>query len=153
MDEASPNYTKIINYIDNNPAAVLSTVGEDGSPHGAVIYVCTASHHTLCFVTKNQTQKYLNLTKSPKVSLTIFNEKESSTLQASGRAYVADDPGMIDYVMDKVTKMHAMQASWLPPASKVQGGEYAVIGIELEQARLAEYRGVDSVGGGIFTQI
>ncbi|HSX16934.1 MAG TPA: pyridoxamine 5'-phosphate oxidase family protein [Patescibacteria group bacterium] len=139
MEDTSPNYTKIMTYIDRNPAAVLSTVNEDGAPHGAVVYICTTSHRNVCFVTKNLTRKFGNIAKHPQVSLTFFNEKEGTTLQASGNAFVADNPEMINYVLDKMNKMHAMQAGWVPPVTKLDAGEYAVIGIELQDARLADY--------------
>ena len=152
MDEASPNYTKIMGYVERNPAAVLSTVGEDG-PHGAVVYVIPASHGTLCFVTKNQTKKYANIVNQPSISLTIFNENESTTLQASGRAFVADNSqGLKEIVMEKMTKAHATMSDWLPPVSKIQNGEYVVIGIELASARLADYSSID-VGGPVFTEL
>lgn len=146
MDETNPNYTKIVDYIDHNPAGVLSTVGDDG-PHGAVVYVITASHGTLCFVTKNQTKKFANVVSHPAVSLTFFNERESTTLQITGRAYVADDSDRLrGIVMEKITKLHAAVADWLPPVTKLANGEYAVVGIELKTARLSDFGGVDSGG-------
>lgn len=153
MDEADPAYGKIMTYIDRNPAAVLSTTGKDGAPHGAVVYVCTASHGTVCFVTKNLTKKYANLVDHPQVCLTFYNEKESSTLQISGKAFIADNPDMIDYVMDKIAKVHALQSDWLPPVSKVQAGEYAVVGVELTHARLAEFQGMGIGSNSIFTEL
>lgn len=146
MDLNNPNYSKITAYIDRNPAAVLGTVGQDG-PHGTVIYVITASHGTLCFVTKNQTKKYQNILENPSVCLTFFNDRESSTLQVAGKAYVADNSqGLKEIVMDKVTKAHAILSDWLPPVTKIQSGEYAVIGIEVTYARLSDYSGMDSNG-------
>lgn len=152
MDEANPDYVKIMGYVDHNPATVLSTVDGDGRPQGAVIFVCTASNNTLCFVTKTGTKKYHDLTAHPDVSLTFFNERESSTLQAAGRAYVAADNTLVDYVFDKLKKAHAMQADWLPPVTKVQEGEYAVIGIELSWMRLSEFGGM-GVGGPTVTEV
>ncbi len=142
MDETNPNYSKIMEYIDHNPAAVLSTVDKDGTPHGAVIYVCTASHGMLCFVTKNVTKKYANIAERSTVSLTFFDEHQSSTLQVQGRAFITEDTKMIDYVLDRTKKIHALQAEWLPPVSKITDGEYAVVGIEVQHARLAEYQGI-----------
>ena len=153
MNEADPAYAKVMAYIDHHPAAVLGTVDEDTQPHGAVVYVCTASHGAVCFVTKNLTKKYGNLAAHPQVSLTFYDEKESSTLQVAGKAFIADDPDMINYVMDKVAKLHSLQSDWLPPVSKVQAGEYAVVGVELTHARLAEFRGMGIGSDGIFTQI
>ena len=151
MDESDPGYAKIMGYVERNPAAVLSTTGSDG-PHGSVIYVVPASHGTLCFVTKNKTKKYANLAEHPLVSLTIFNEKESSTLQAVGSAYTADSLELKEFVMDKMRKAHAMMADWLPPVTKLNGGEYVVIGIELTYARLAEYQGM-GITGPTFTEL
>jgi uncharacterized pyridoxamine 5'-phosphate oxidase family protein len=146
MDETNPDYTKVMSYIDRNPAAVISTVGEDG-PHGAVVYAIAASHGTICFVTKNQTKKYANIASHPSVSLTFFNEKEGTTLQISGQAFVADDSqGLKEIVMSKMTKAHAAMADWLPPVTKLENGEYAVIGIEIQSARLTDFGGM-GIGG------
>jgi uncharacterized pyridoxamine 5'-phosphate oxidase family protein len=154
MDEASPEYSRIMSYIDRNPAAVLSTTGDDNKPHGAVVYVCTASHHTVCFVTKNGTAKYKNLMAHPDVAVTFLNEKESSTLQATGRAFVVDDQQMINYVLDKITALHTdKQVDWLPPISKLQAGDYVAIGVELATARLAEYQGNNIDSKQIFTEL
>lgn len=153
MDENNPNYVKIMEYIDRNPAAVISTVGEDG-PHGAVVYVIPASHGTLCFVTKNQTKKFANLSSRPAVSLTFFNEKESTTLQANGQAYVADpNQGLKEIVLDKMTRAHATVSNWLPPVTKLDSGEYAVVGIELKSARLTDFASTDLQGKPAVTEI
>lgn len=145
MDQDDPSYAKILSYIDHNPTAVLGTLGEDG-PYGAVVYVVLVSHGSLCFITKNQTQKYINLVAHPEVSLTFFNEKEGTTLQAKGKAYVADSPDLKDFVLDKMRKAHAIMSGWVPPVTKLNAGEFAVIGIELAYARLAEYQGLDANG-------
>jgi general stress protein 26 len=141
MDETDPAYTKIMDYIERHSAAVLSTTNDDGTPHGAVVYVCTASHRTVCFVTKHRTQKYNNIDQRPIVGLTFFNEKEGSTLQATGSATITDDHQMIDYVMDKIAKSHVIQAGWQAPVTKLKGGDYLVVGVELTTARLTEYQG------------
>lgn len=153
MDETDPHYAKIMSYVERNPAAVLSTAGEDG-PHGAVIYVIPASHGTLCFVTKNQTKKYANIVNRPLVSLTFFNEKESTTLQATGKAYVANDSqGLKEIIMDRMTKAHATMSNWLPPVTKLASGEYAVVGIELQTARLTDFGSVDIQGKPAVTEL
>ena len=152
MEEVNrENYSKIIQYIDHNPAAVLGTVGDDG-PHGSVVYVVTATGRTVCFVTKDQSRKYTNLMANPKVSLTFLNEKEGSTLQATGNAFVADDPGLKEMALDRVTKMHAMMSGWVPPVTKLASGQYVVIGVDMDRATLTEYADL-GVGGPIITTI
>ena len=150
MDETNPNYTKIMSYIERNPAGVLSTIGQNG-PHGAVVFVIPASHGTLCFVTKNQTKKYQNIVSQGAVSLTFFNEKESTTLQIAGKAFVADNTqGLKEIVMEKITKAHATMSNWLPPVTKIINGEYAVVGIDITYARLSDYGALDVGGPTIF---
>ncbi len=149
MDTA--NYVKITQYIDHNPAAVLGTIGEDG-PHGSVIYAVTATGRMVCFVTKDQSRKYKNLIAQPQVCLTFLNEKEGTTLQASGKAFVAGDPGLKEMILDRVTKMHAMMSGWAPPVTKLADGEYVVIGMELERATLTEYQDA-GIGGPIITEL
>lgn len=153
MDESSTAYNKIMKYIDANPAAVVSTVDSDRRPHGAVVYVCTASHHTVCFITKNQTKKFGNLSKHPDVSLTFVNELERSTLQAAGKATVTDDKNLMDYIMQKAKDAHAMQAGWLPPISELYAGDYVVVAVELSYARLSEFQSSGFTGEPIFTEI
>ena len=146
MDQTNPSYDKIMHYIEQNPAGVLGTAGEDG-PHGAVVYVIPASHATLCFVTKNQTKKYANILAQPQVCLTFFNEKESTTLQAVGKAYVADDKqGLKELIMNRMAQAHATQSNWLPPVTELAGGDYAVIGVELSYARLTDFSQMDVAG-------
>lgn len=153
MDEANPDYAKIAAYIDRNPAAVLSTLREDGTPYGSVVYVVTASHHTVCLVTKTSTETYKNMAKRPQVSLTVFNERESSTLQAMGNAYITDDKQLIDYIFEKLAKVHVMQSDWVPPVTRIPTGEYVVIGIEITIARLAAYQGTGVNPASMFTQV
>lgn len=154
MDETDPKYTKIMSYIEAHPSAILGTVNEDGTPHGAAIYVVVASHHTVCFVTKTLTTKFKNLTRQSQVSLTFVDDHDSSTLQVRGRAYSVEDTKMQQYIMDKMVKIHRIQADWLPPIAKLEAGPYTVVGVELQDARLAEYQGVDISGNEqIFTEL
>ncbi|HEU5121566.1 MAG TPA: pyridoxamine 5'-phosphate oxidase family protein, partial [Candidatus Saccharimonadales bacterium] len=70
-------------YIDQNPIATLGTINSDGTPHGAIVYVCTNNHRpVIYFITKQATAKYENIVKQSRVSLTIVNPSENSTLQA-----------------------------------------------------------------------
>jgi general stress protein 26 len=151
--QTSEAYTKIKSYIDHNPAAVVGTINADGTPYGSAVYVCALSGQRVCFVTKNLTQKYVNISETPQVSLTFFNEKDSSTLQASGTAAILNDAQLINMVMDRMTRIHAIRAEWLPPISKLRAGNYVTICVTLTKARLAEYQGLDIGSEQIFTEL
>ncbi len=146
-------YGKIAAYIEHNPMAVLSTTNDDNTPHGAIVYVAPIGNRAVCFITKNLTQKYVNLTERPTVSLTIGNDKESSTLQITGRASVVSSPQLMDAAMKKITQVHARMTEWLPPLAKIRAGNYAIINVAITHARLGEFKGSKIGSQEIFTEI
>jgi general stress protein 26 len=152
-NESNRSYDKISEYIDENPVSTLGTINLDGSPHGAVVYVCTDDHRRIVyFLTKIETRKYKNLVARNHVSLTIVNPAQNSTLQADGRAFVTRDPAVIDMVTKKITRGHASANEWLPPVAKIRAGAYAIVGVEIWHARLARFEGMAIGDEHIFTQ-
>lgn len=152
MDSES-SYGAIRSYIDRNPIATLGTINADGTPHGAVVYVCADdSHPVVYFLTKTGTQKYKNLSSNERVSITVGNPSENSTLQASGRADHVEDAVTLDMVMKKITRTQTSAIEWLPPLSKLRAGAYVVIGVTVERARLAQFKGVEIGSEHIFTE-
>ena len=147
-------YHTLLKYIDENPIAILGTSNPDGSPHGAVVYMCADDHqHELYFLTKTKTQKYENILVHPAVSVTIVNPTENSSLQASGRATVVQTPDVIERVMKKITYAHASASEWLPPLAKLRAGAYVVVGIQPTKVRLAHFKGRSIGDQRIFTQL
>jgi general stress protein 26 len=148
-----PKYEEIADYIRQNPVAIIGTIDDDGTPYGAVVYVCNDDHRPLVyFITKNGTRKYKNLAARPAVSLTITKPGETSTLQAKGQASLVRDAATLDMVTTRITRTHATAPEWLPPLAKLHAGEYTVIAIELTEARLANYKGKMIGEAGIFTE-
>ena len=136
-------YDKIQTYISNHPIATLGTINADGTPQGAVVYVCADTHRPVVyFITKQETVKYKNLKDRNQVSLTIVNPADNSTLQANGKAFTIQDPDIIDVVMKKIAHEHVSAKEWLPPIAKLRAGAYEVVGVELERARLAHFNGM-----------
>lgn len=147
-------YRKIRTYIDNNPIAILGTTSPNHSPYGAVVYACADPNSPIVyFITKQATAKYQNLRERNQVSLTIVNPYENSTLQASGIAFDITDALTIDMVMERITREHASAKEWLPPIAKLRAGAYAIVGIELTQARLAQFQGMAIGDEHIFTRL
>jgi len=150
MDKES--YSKILSYIDQHPIATLGTINPDGSPHGAVVYICADNHQgTIYFVTKQETKKYQNLLGRDRVSITVVNPMDNSTLQADGRAFTVQNPAVIDMVMKKIAHEHVSAKDWLPPIAKLRAGAYEVVGVTLARARLAEFQGMAIGSEYIFT--
>lgn len=145
----------IESYVERNPVAILGTINADGTPHGAVIYVCMDGHEkrTIYFLTKTETTKFRNLSADNRVSITITNPGENSTLQSNGEAFEVEEPRLIDSIMIKLTKQHAHVKNWLPPIAKIHGGAYVVVGVRLHEARLAWFKGKSIGDLHLFTQL
>ena len=152
MSDTESDFMDIMNYIDKATTAVVSTINDDGTPQAAVVYIVAGSDHTAYFVTKDSTRKYQNILKRPQVSLTMYNERDTSTLQVIGEAFTSDMEHMISYVLDRVKKEHAIRAEWLPPVTKLRDGKLKIVGVKIIHARIAEYAGV-GVGGPKFTVV
>lgn len=152
--EPTNNLEKIISYINQHAAAVLGTINENNEPHGAVIFVYANNDGKIYFLTKNQTQKYNNLISHPQVSLTIFDQSNNSTLQASGQAHQIDDPEVNNQVMPHITRAQMGSPEWLPPIAKIQAGDYKLFCITPSRMRLAEFAGKEMGDNkAIFTEV
>lgn len=149
----SEKYIKIAEYINNNPIAIFGTVGDGGAPHGAAVYVCPDEEkHIVYFLTKNETKKYTNILSCDRVSLTIVNPGQNSTLQATGKAFTVHDSQALDAITKRMVRANTLSADWIPPISKLEAGQYVVVGIQLSHARLAEFSGMELTNEEIFTE-
>jgi len=150
----SEKYAKIASYINDNPIATLGTVGKDGDPHGAAVYVYADQEKKMVyFLTKNQTRKYINILANDNVSLTVVNPGQNSTLQASGQAFTERDSQALDAVTKQMVRANPLASEWIPPISKLEAGQYVVVGVKLKHARLAEFSGMEVNQEEIFTEV
>ena len=147
-------YEKIRDYINSyNSLAVIGTIDDDGTPRGAVVYICTDSHRPVVyFITKNGTHKYKNLIVRPSVSLTFVNPGEVSTLQAKGQASQVHDASTLDMITTRIARATTAAPEWLPPIAKIRAGKYVMIAVKLTEARLAQYKGRQIGEEDIFTE-
>lgn len=155
MDKLTRDRVKVMRYIDEHPVAVLGTLDDYHRPHGSVVYAVSGDHESkmhIYFLTKEDTAKFHNLSARPAVSLTSYDEHETSCLQAQGHADVERDPQVIDKVMKQLTRAHAHAAEWLPPIAKLRAGNYVMVGITITHARLAEFKGASIGSRDIFTE-
>lgn len=145
MDESSTDYQKIVAYVDSHPVGVVSTVDERGLPEAAAVYVFSVSHHTVCFVTRNLTRKYQNIYARGDVAITLYDDSDVSTLQITGKAFVANAEHMLSYAMDKINQLFKVRGDAVSPLAKMDdAGDYVLIGVEISYARLRLFQGIDA---------
>ncbi len=150
----SEKYAKIASYINDNPIATLGTIGSDGTPRGSAVYVCPDEEkHIVYFLTKNGTQKYTNILAHDVVSLTIVNPSQNSTLQATGKAFTVRDSQALDAVTKQMVRANPLASEWIPPVSRLNAGQYVIVGVKITHARLAEFEGMELDREQIFTEV
>lgn len=144
---------ELVEYVKDHPVVVVGTVDKNSQPFGAAVYAYASSAKLVYFITKSETQKFKNILYNPKVSITIVDHTDNSSLQAHGTAQVVSDDKTIETVMRNMVKVYAQGVDWLPPLSKIQAGSYEVIAVELSHARLAKYKDKHAGSNEIFKEI
>lgn len=133
---------KATTFLVEHTIGVLSTVGFDNNPHGAVVYYLSYGEPVnIYFVTKSATSKAQNIAGHPQVAFTIFDASNAQTLQISGKAALETDDRVISYVFDNIVKPHPYAGAMLmPPVTALTDGSYVIIRIEPTQCRYSDYK-------------
>lgn len=138
--------TKIREFINTHPLAVLSTVGLDGYPCGAVVYVACSADFTLYFLTKTETDKSRAIDENDSVALTLVQEETQETTQITAKVARISDPREIDTAYDLLRALPKETHSRLP-ITKVDAGAYVTYRVVPQWARLSLYETSSLAGG------
>lgn len=138
-------HKRIYEFLFTNPIGVLSSIGPNGDPHGAVIYFIVSKKFVIGFLTKSNTKKYDNLTHHSHVMLTVFEPFTQTTAQVTGVAKEITDGFTINEIAQRVliTSLRTSDAG-MPPLSKLEAGGYVGFEISPVQVRMAVYDRPDS---------
>ena len=131
---------RIYQFLQANPAGVLSTITPEGEPHGVVINFSINKEFEIFFLTKAATKKYRNLKHSDTVMLTVFDAYKQTTAQVAGKAEELRDPLAINGVAGALMSTHLQSgAKTLPPISKLRAGSYVAFKIDPVSIHMAIY--------------
>lgn len=146
-DNFSDRKRRFYNFLRENPIGVLSTVTPDCEPHGVVVYFSVDRQFRVSILTRSETKKYDNLKHNNHAMLTVFEPSTQSVAQLTGRATELYDGSAIASVAGNIAAISQRTSdAGLPPVSKLNAGEFAVIQIEPVQLRLAVYARPDFGG-------
>ncbi|MBL8159276.1 pyridoxamine 5'-phosphate oxidase family protein [Candidatus Saccharibacteria bacterium] len=129
-----------IEFLRSHETAVLSTVGKNGEPHGAVIYYLVGQDHRLYMLTKAGTQKVHNIFAHHGVALTVFDKDKLQTVQLQGKAEIEGDQETKNWVFTHIVKprQHSSGPS-MPPVTSLQDGAFIVVRITPTSARYIDF--------------
>lgn len=127
-------------FLADHYSGVLSTASADGQPHGAVVYYLPDTDLSMYFVTKEETQKYKNIEQNKQVSFVVYDEKSQTTLEIQGKVEVVEDLETRRETLHNMTNSSiALSGTLLPPAYKIEAGDYVVLHLVPNSIQLAVY--------------
>lgn len=145
--DISKKQKRILDFLQQNPVGVLSTVSPDGDPHGVVIYFTIDDNFTVSFLTRSGTRKSDNLKHHDHVTLTIFEPESQTTAQVTGRAKEITNNDAVNSVASDVLRISLKTSqAGIPPISKLEAGGYNAFAINPVQITMAIYNKPDSGG-------
>src|SRR5581483_3706735 len=139
-DVLSDRKRRMYNFLVTNPVGVLSTVDPNGGPHGVVIFFVVDRQLTVKFLTRTKTKKYNNLLHNDHAMLTVFEPRNQTVVQLTGKATELSDSLEVNSVAGGIAGINLeMTGSSLPPILKLEAGDFTVFRIDPVQARMAVY--------------
>jgi general stress protein 26 len=134
---------KVKDFLKQNPAGVLSTVGEDSSPYSTTIYSVVDDDLSIYFLSKAETQKIKNIQNNNKVMFVAFETKTQTNVQVSGYALEIKDQRDQDIFKKILEVTRNTSGAEVPPISKLFAGPYAVYEIQPQQISYSVYNQKD----------
>lgn len=134
----------ISEFLADNYSGVLATADSAAIPHAAVVYYLPEPDYTLFFVTKEETQKYKNIEQNKQVAFVIYDEKSQTALQIQGHVRVVNGlEEKREAIRNMLNSSLTLSDEKLPPAYKLDAGEYVVLQLVPQVMKLAIYARTD----------
>lgn len=138
------SHQRIRDFLESNPVAALATADVHGIPYASTIYFVVDKDFNFFFVTKQETQKYKNLTDNKHAALTIHDTENQTTVQVTGSVKLINDINRFMDIYDQIlTISSGVSSSDRPPVSKLFAGDYVLFCLVPNSVRLAEYSNPD----------
>ena len=81
-----PTRAELYSWLEEQILCVVATQGEGGYPNVATVAFSQTKDLSFIIITDRSSRKAVNITKNPRVAMTITNEDERHTLQLEGDA-------------------------------------------------------------------
>jgi general stress protein 26 len=134
------NTEKVHEFLAHHHVGVLSTTSSDGQPWGSAIIFATDENLNFYFMTRADTLKYQNIASNPKVAITITDESQQITVQASGTVKPVEAEDIMDVVFHKLDKLKPQGTTkWIAPVYKVHEGDYMILHFTPTKLQYADF--------------
>lgn len=128
-------------FLTRHKIAVLSTATDKHDVWGAAIYYAVDESLSFYFLTKKGTKKYHQILKNPHGAVTVADDAEQTTVQASGSIKEVSTGEERDQAYRKLALVHpAGDFSWKPPVTKMDDGETVLLKLTSQTLQYANFQ-------------
>lgn len=132
-------------FLKTNPFGVISTVSDKREPWGSSIFFAVDKELNFYFITRADTQKYKNVEKTNRASITVTDIKSQITVQASGDVHKVPAKDLMDVLTNKIKYTKSFgNTKWAPPIVKIHGGDYMVLKFQTTFLQYANFKQIKS---------
>ena len=146
-----------LEFLKSQRVAVVASTSPDGQPHAAAVFYTVSDDlgFNFYFFAKDYTKKFHNLEVNNRIALVIYTENPPIIVQADGTVSRVEDKKEEEQATSKLVEISITSDKYYdPPISKMKGGDTAVLKIDVESLRYADFRGdFSSLKPGPFHQI
>lgn len=137
MNESSNTIFEALSALHTN-LGVISTMHPDSSPQSAVVYFTHDAALNLYITTRENTRKYQNILRDPRVAFVAYDQTQMKTVQLQGVAEIITDVkeqgDNFKELVSLVTKNNPT-----PPVDQLNGSEIVFIKIAVHWARAGNF--------------
>lgn len=130
----------IASFLHTHASGVLVTSNKASKPYGAVVYFSLRSDFSLTFASKTDTQKNYNMAENAFASFVVYDEREQTEVQITGRIEVIIDQeerlAVINYMYGISPKL---SMPMVPPADRLLAGDYVAFRLVPDTIKMALY--------------
>lgn len=128
-------------FMSSHDLGVLSSVSDEGTPHGAAVYYHGDKQGYIYVVTKEKTRKAQNISSNGHAALTVYDTDSQQTLQISGIAHVETNPEITNTIYKQILKPRVSGPHVnLPPILSLPAGNFVVICITPDEYQFTDYK-------------
>src|SRR5688572_2965739 len=138
---------QIRNFLSGKYSGTLATADAAANPHASVVYFKLEDDFSISFGTKQQTQKYKDIEENKQAAFVVYDEKDQTVVQITGRVEIIDHPDARDKVMNTMIRSSTeLSQTGVPPVEKVWAGDYVALRLVPTVVRMLVYARPDSEG-------
>ena len=131
----------VFSFFREHPLMTLSTVGEDGVPQSAVVYVYMDDDMNCYCASRTTTRKYENIGKNSTAVLSTFDENVLMFGELRCEATIMGEGEEVAQIMPSLQKIIASRKSsyWVPPVAQLEGEGYVFFKLTPKKVLFVNY--------------